>query len=165
MDFYKINVKKSKSNNSIADYIVSPDFMYVNSNDLICKGGEMYAFWYNNQWNTKMYDLISIIDNDITKEVVKIKERYPDKTVAARYMRDNETKLRNAFSLYTKLAEQSDAPFNTRIFFDNETPKKKDYSTNKLNSTSNLIKYFLYNYLLKIHINKKEERDEIYFKF
>jgi putative helicase len=133
LDFYKINVKKSKSNNSIADYIVSPDFMFINSNDLICKGGEMYAFWYNNQWNTKIYDLISIIDNDITKEVIRVKEQYPGKTVAARYMRDNETKIRNAFSLYTKLAEQSDAPFNTRIFFDDESPKKKDYSTNKLN--------------------------------
>lgn len=132
MDFYKINVKKSKSNNAIADYIVYPDFLYINSNDLICKGGEMYAFWYNNQWNTRMYDLISIIDNDITKKVIEVKNAYPGKSVAARYMRDNETKLMNAFSLYSKLVEQSDAPFNTRIFFDDETPKKKDYSTNKL---------------------------------
>ena len=62
MDFYKINVNKFRRGNW--DYKIKPTFDYLRNKDIICKGGEMYAFWdkKKKQWNSSITDLIDYID-------------------------------------------------------------------------------------------------------
>ena len=132
MDFYKILVKENKSNNRSSDFLVYPDFVYSRVSDLICKGGEMYAFWYKNSWRTDIDDLIDILDLEINEKVKELTEKYPYKKTVGKYMRNASSGIMDEFVKYCKNIKQSECKFNTKIFFDGDDIKKTDYSTTKL---------------------------------
>ena len=135
MDFYRIRVKRPTSNNRQADYIVYPDFKYASVKDLVCKGGDMYAFWAQDRWNTNIDDLILLIDKEVSDKVTELQKLHPDKIVMGKFLDDNETKIMKEFSNYTKLLKQSEVQFNTKILFSDQTPKRGDYSTSQLSFT------------------------------
>lgn len=135
MDFYSIKVKKQTSNNRESDYTVYPDFKYARVQDLVCKGGVMYAFWDQTRWDTSMDDLIVSIDRDIRKKVKELQDNEPGKIVVGRYLNDNETKLMKQLVEYTKLRTQSEAQFNTKILFSDDEVTRDSYATNQLEYT------------------------------
>lgn len=135
MDFYEIKNKKLKSNNRSTDSVIYPDFLYVDTKDIVCKGGTMYAFWNNGMWDTSMMNLVKLIDNDIFEYKKKLLEKNPEGVYEVKTMRSNSSGMRNAFESYTNLMPQSDIQFNTKIIFSNEAPKREDYSTSILNYT------------------------------
>lgn len=136
MDFYQIKVSKDLTvrGEGTIGYKIRPVFIYTNSKDLICKGGEMYAFWDNDHWNTSVTDLIQHIDSDIDKAKNDILQHgeYMNVTVKCSYMRDSSSKVMQEFAQYTKLTQQSDIQFNTHILFNDHKPKRDDYSTTQL---------------------------------
>lgn len=132
MDFYRIAVERDMRSVKNLRFKIYPVFTFSNSKDLIIKGGDMYAYWYNNQWHQTIAGLVSIIDTDIRTEVDKVKSIHPEAEISAKYMNDHVSNVMKEFAQYTKLGQQSDAQFNTRIIFSNEDPVREDYSTNKL---------------------------------
>lgn len=132
MDFYEIRSKRLRSNNREADIIIYPDFLYVDSQDLVCKGGEMYAFWDGDKWDTDLMHLIKIIDHDMYTIKNQMKAKDPDYQYAIKSMRSNSSRIRNDFKNYTNLMPQSDKQFNTRIIFSDTKPRREDYTTNIL---------------------------------
>lgn len=130
MDFYDISVVKDPR--KATNYKIAPIFTYMSERDLVCKGGELYAFWYNNRWHQELRDLVTIIDKDIYAVREEILKRNAGATADLRLMSNHSSNVMKEFASFTKLFPQSDAQFNTRIIFNNEIPKREDYSTNQL---------------------------------
>ena len=135
MDFYKIVCEEKTSNNRAYDLMVYPDFVYNKVEDLVCKGGDMYAFWYGGKWNDSLNDLITIIDNDTLQTRDKYLEKSPELKIKALLLNSHKSRLMETFRTYTKLSNQSNELFNTRIIFSNEEVKREDYATTQLSYT------------------------------
>lgn len=133
MDFYQVVARKF-SNRAKQDYIIEPDFLYI-SRDLVCKGGVVYSYWYDNVWRTDTNDLIRIIDNDIKKYVREFKETRKDSVVDYRLMNSHSSSVMTKFREYTRNMPDSEIEFNQKIIFSNETPVREDYSTTQLSYT------------------------------
>lgn len=135
MNFYDIYSTQLTSPNRKYDWEISVDFKHQEDTDLICKGGEMHAFWYDNKWHTSEYLLIKVIDRDIQAHVNKIKDQYPGHSVYAPFMRSHSSNLLKIFKDYAKLSPQSDVMFNRKILFSDVVMKREDYCTAQLNYT------------------------------
>lgn len=133
MDFYTITAKTFGSR-AKQDYIVAPEFMYL-TEDLVCKGGGMYAYWYDGLWRTSMTDLIKIVDKEVIKHTREFTEKHQDRDVSMKLMSTHSTSVMESFQKYCKNMPESDVEFNTRILFSNETPVREDYSTTQLSYT------------------------------
>ena len=132
MDFYRVVTERKSSNNRSSDVEIYPDFVYNRVEDLVCKGGDMYAYWFDGRWNTDWNDLITIIDNDIRRQAEEFKEKFPDTKVKAKYMNSHRSKVMETFKQYTKLSNQSTEQFNTRIIFSDEEIRRDHYATAQL---------------------------------
>lgn len=62
MDFYEIQINQDLRTSKFPIVKITPVFKFVETQDLICKGGEMYAFWHDNQWDTSINNLARIIE-------------------------------------------------------------------------------------------------------
>lgn len=134
MDFYTISVKENRSNNRSTDFTIFPTFM-LDSKDLVCKGGSMYAFWNGKEWNHSRADLRAIIDREIQQKKVEVEDNNPGKTVACLLMSRFDSKQWQEFAKYEGLMDQSDILFNQKLLFSNDEMKREDYSTNQLTYT------------------------------
>ena len=135
LDFYNLNHSIKNPNKENMSITVYPDFQFVQSQDLVCKGGVMYAFWDEGKWNMSKVALVKAIDRDTMKEVERLKTKYPEATIIPRLAVANETKIMQEFDKYTKVCEQSDVIFNSQILFSDVVPKREDYSTSQLSYT------------------------------
>ena len=137
MDFYEIQVNQDLRTSKFPIVKIAPVFKFVDSKDLICKGGEMYAFWHNNQWDRSLNNLARIVDKEILDAKQKSMQQYDDPRVEyrCRMMTNHTSNVMQEFARYVKLSEQRDVQFNTRIIFSNEAPKREDYSTSQLKYT------------------------------
>ena len=135
MDFMEIRVEHQTSGNRKNDIIIYPDFIIGNTNDIICKGEEMYAFWYDGAWRDSIDDLVAAVDKELLAKKNEVIEQYPGRRVGVRLMRYNSTKVMKEFMEYTKRVQQSNIQFNKRIIFSDEEIKREDYATSKLSYT------------------------------
>lgn len=133
MDFYNISAK-SFGGRAKQDYIIEPDFVYINK-DLVCKGGSVYGYWYDGLWRTDINKLIQIIDKETAEFSKEFRSRNENTVVNTRYMNSHGSSLMSKFREYTKNMPDSDIEFNKRIIFSDETPVREDYSTNQLSYT------------------------------
>lgn len=132
MDFYKIVVTKDHRSTKIPKYTIRPVFQFGTNSDIVCKGGSVYAYWFDNQWRTSIKELVSIIDDDIYKAKQELLRIYQDAIIDLKLMNDHTSGVMKEFDQYTKLVQQSDVQFDSRVIFADETPVREDYSTNKL---------------------------------
>lgn len=135
MDFLNVQVIEKTSNNRSEDYVVNPDFIFGGVEDIVCKGGEMYAFWYEGKWRTTKDELIAAVDKEILAKKNQLKEKYPHMRIKSRPMRLNSSGVMQEFDDYVKRSQQSDVQFNRRILFADDKVKKKDYATAQLDYT------------------------------
>jgi hypothetical protein len=133
MDFYDITTK-SFGQRAKSDFIIAPEFSYL-TKDLVCKGGAMYAFWYDGVWRTDRFDLVKIIDNDIMRAKRKFESEHVGSEVTVKKMSVHDSLVMDKFLKFCKNMPDSDIEFNTRILFSNETPVREDYSTTQLSYT------------------------------
>lgn len=133
MDFYNIKAKNFGSR-AKQDYAIAPEFTYLN-NDLVCKGGSMYAYWYDGFWRTHLFDLIRIIDKEVIDFTKDFESRHADRDVNMKLMSDHDTLVMDKFLKFCKNMPHSDVEFNTRILFSNEVATREDYSTTQLSYT------------------------------
>lgn len=135
MNFYKIETIPQVSPNRKTDWKVSVDFLYGANKDIICKGGDMAAFWWEGKWNTNHYELMNVIDNDIREEANIIRQKHPGDVIFAPPMSSNKSRIVKEFKEYTKMSPQSEILFNTKILFSDDVIKKTDYATTQLSYT------------------------------
>lgn len=76
MDFYEIQVKQDLRATKFPIVKIAPMFKFVKSKDLICKGGEMYAFWHDNQWDKSINNLARIVDKEVLDAKQKAMQHY-----------------------------------------------------------------------------------------
>lgn len=136
MDFYKIKTEYGGSSSKRV-VTIKPVFLFKHSDDLICKGSMMYAFWDHDHWNTSLNDLAYRIDLDIYKQLdeLKAKDALGQNSYILKLMSESSSKIMQEFSNYTKLCEQSEVQFNKTIIFSDTEPKREDYSTTRLTYT------------------------------
>lgn len=130
MDFYNVNIK-SWGKHSDRDYTIQPGFIFL-SKDIICKGGELFAFWYEGKWRTSKEELIRIIDGDVWKTAEEFKETHQGQNIEIKTMTNHSSGVMKSFQEFTKLSPNSDIQFNQKIIFSNEEIKREDYTTTQL---------------------------------
>lgn len=133
MDFYKVTAKNFGSR-AKQDYSIEPDFVYI-TKDLVCKGGALYGYWYDGVWRTDLYDLIRLIDKDVTEFTEDFKSKHVDSQVTPKFMYLHGSSIMDKFLKYTKNMPESDIEFNSKILFSNDVPVREDYSTTQLSYT------------------------------
>lgn len=133
MDFYTITAKRF-GNRAKQDYTIEPDFKYI-TEDLVCKGGSLYGYWYDGRWRTELTSLIKIIDREVGNYTDDFKTKHVDSDVTPKFMGMHSSSVMDKFRTYTKNMPDSDVEFNTRIIFSNETPVREDYATTQLSYT------------------------------
>lgn len=132
MDFYDVITEQKTSNNRSEDYNIYPVFKYYNVKDLICKGGEMYAFWNGSMWDTDINNLIAKIDGDVLRTKDALLASNPNLKIKTSLLNNHNSRVMEEFKKYTKLSNQSEIAFNTRILFEGDQVKREDYATTRL---------------------------------
>ena len=134
LDFLYITEEEVQKRAIGESYIrIIPGFKAIKSKDLMIRGGVMYAVWDESQntWSSSIYDLVRIVDQAIQKYI----ENMPaDRAALARpeYL-VNENNLRlSSFHRFCKNLDDNFTQLDQKIIFANETPKREDYSTYKL---------------------------------
>lgn len=120
MDFYEV-IAKTFGSRAKQDYTILPEFTYL-ANDLVCKGGDMYAYWDGSTWRTSKTDLIRTIDKSVLDYSNEFKAKHVDRDVTTKLMSTHSTQVMESFQKYTKNMPEADIEFNTRIIFSDETP-------------------------------------------
>lgn len=133
MDFYDITTREWTRSTS-KDYTITPTFIY-GGKDIVCKGGEMYAFWYNDIWNTDRNYLIDVIDSKVAEKYKQIKELYPEKRIETSYMKYHDSNVMKSFMEFARQMPESDVQFNSKIIFSDRQIKREDYATEQLSYT------------------------------
>lgn len=132
LDFYQICVEEQANNRWKNTVTVRPEFLYGRTKDLVCKGGDFYAFWDGETWVTELNSLIQHVDDELALASKEAKEKSEGKVINTKYFRRHSSNVMNEFQKYTGNSTQSNALFNGRIFFADEHTKREDYSTAKL---------------------------------
>lgn len=130
--FYDVLVQGPFDKRSAVDYKIIVDFDYVDNADLFIRGGMFEYYWNGKEWSNNITNLIQDIDALIYKKYTELKAQHPDATVQVGFARNNSSGIVNRFFTYCKQSQDKDASFNSKIFYDNEVPKRDDYSTFKL---------------------------------
>ena len=116
------------------DYTVLPEFTYI-TDDLVVKGGSMYAYWHDGLWRTSLTDLIRYIDKEVIDFTTDFQAKHADRDVSMKLMSIHSTTVMESFQKFCKNMPESDVEFNSSILFSNVTPKREDYSTTQLSYT------------------------------
>lgn len=132
MDFYNIEVVHKTSNNRHSDIQIKPVFLYGDVKDLICRGGDFYAWWNDGQWDFNRNNLRKHIDNEVWKKYEETKEKYPEAIVTPMQMIEDTTGIMKRFIEYCRNSDQFEGSFNKKILFADDVMKREDYATTKL---------------------------------
>lgn len=133
IDFVKIVAEQLFSNNRGADVHIYPMFQYGATEDVVCKGGEMKAFWYDNKWRNSIQELVHIIDNEMSAKAKEETDKRPEIRVKISYLNNDMTNsYKRMLEYFTKQEQKVDIIFDQKVLFADEEPKREDYSTYKL---------------------------------
>lgn len=116
---------------------IGPEFLLVESSDIMIRGGDFYAVWLEDKgvWSTKEIDAIQLIDRETARyaEEYRQKEASPDEKVIAKFIKYTKTKLIVEWHNYCK--SYSRDRFHTldeKLIFANDGVNKTDYSSKRL---------------------------------
>ena len=130
--FYNVYVGGPYDKRSQFDYKIVVDFDYSNHADIFARGGTFEYYWNGSEWSSDQTKLVNEIDQLILKNRNKILAEHPDAKIQVQLARNSSSGIVNRFYLYCKQLQDKQGSFNTRIFYDNDNPKREDYSTYKL---------------------------------
>lgn len=129
--FYKIITTTGNRKKEITVY---PKFFVHDSDDLMIKGNDFYAVYdkRTGMWTRNQDAVTELIDEDIWKEVERVKETSDD-TVIPALMRDADSKSMYKFKqLVKKLLQDHYRPLDSKVVFRSQTTGLEDYATKKL---------------------------------
>lgn len=126
LDFMKVLTRL----NSKKIIEVYPNFRIGRTNDLMTRGGDVYAVWDEDlkKWLTDERDIIPLIDNEIRK--VWEKEIDINPKAIPLYLSDGDTKMIDKWHKYVQRDMRDNyTPLDRKFIFDNDEPKRDNYST------------------------------------
>ena len=129
MDFYEIKERALKSGTTE----VRPAWRILRFKDLMIRGKSFYAV-YNPEthfWSTEEYDLMRIVDADVTRRFEEASERV-DGSVWARYLGDYDSKTYSDYKAWMSKLPDVHHPLDSKILFADQTPRREDYVTRRL---------------------------------
>lgn len=134
MDFYTITTDIRETGKYSKVVTIKPSFRYINIKDIVIKGNEVIAFWYNNFWHNNINELFQIIDRDVYTRYEEEKEKYinTNTTFVLKTMNNDDSGMMTRFVNYLKQSIPSDVVFNKKIFFSDDVVEREDYTTFKL---------------------------------
>lgn len=130
--FYNVYVEGPYDKRSQFDYKIVVDFDYSNHADIFARGGLFEYYWNGSEWSSDQTKLVNEIDQLILENRNKILTEHPDAKIQAAFARNSSSGIVNRFYQYCKQLQDKQGSFNTKIFYDNDDPKREDYSTYKL---------------------------------
>lgn len=129
MDIYTI-YSKAPSYKPM-NFTIAPDFRY-DSKDLACKGGDFYAFWDGEIWDTNFGRFCKMLDHDLKQEYDKVSSDWPKGEFSVKYINSHTTNTMTMFKKYTTQMMQTEFTFNNKILFAGDEVKRDDYVTRVL---------------------------------
>lgn len=138
---------------------VYPNFIIGRTKDLMTRGGDVYAVWDEElkRWLTDERDIIPLIDNEIRKEWEKVIETIP-KAIPL-YLSDTDTKMIDKWHKYVQRDMRDNyTPLDRKFIFDNDVPKRDNFSTINLPYHLEDIEIPAYNHLTSVLYSPEELR-------
>ena len=129
MDFYEIKERALKSGTTE----VRPAWRVLRFKDLMIRGKSFYAV-YNPEthfWSTDEYDLMRIVDADVSRRFEEASERV-DGSIWARYLGDYDSKTYTDYKAWMSKLPDVYRPLDSKILFADQTPRREDYATRTL---------------------------------
>lgn len=126
LDFVKIQTRVNK--NVIEVY---PTFIVSKSKDLMIKGKSLYAVWdeQSKSWLTDEFAIIAMIDNMVKEKYIELSSTSTD-VIKPKYIRESSNKLIQQWHQFVnKDMPDNYKPLNHKLIFDNDEPKRENYST------------------------------------
>lgn len=109
---------------------VYPNFIIGRTKDLMTRGGDVYAVWDEElkKWLTDERDIIPLIDNEIRKVCEEARKVNP--LVVPLYLSDGDTKMIDKWHKYVQRDMRDNyTPLDRKFIFDNDEPKRDNFST------------------------------------
>lgn len=132
LDFYDIREEVVKK----GAYKVGPEFLITSHpKDVMIRGKDFYAVWIESTglWSPDEGDVITLIDNDTRARVKELREKNPQYTVEAKYMRNSRSGLIDEWHKYCQRQMRDHFKvLDNKIIFRNTATTKKDYVSKKL---------------------------------
>lgn len=161
-DFLRIVVSsdkagRGKENNSVT---ISPSFLYVDSKDLLVKGGGFYGIWDadNEIWSRNILRAVDIID-ECVRDACKRYDAHM--TVKPKFLKDSNSKIMTEFLTYMKNMPSTEIDLDTRVRFKGDKCTREDYSSRRLDySPSQKVSIEKYDYLMNT-LYAESERQKI----
>ena len=126
LDFMRVLTRT----NSKKNLEVYPNFIIGRTKDLMTRGGDVYAVWDEElkRWLTDERDIIPLIDDEIRKEWEKVIETDP--RAIPLYLSDTDTKMIDKWHKYVQRDMRDNyTPLDRKFIFDNDVPKRDNFST------------------------------------
>ena len=159
MDFVQIKIENPKK----GLVTISPEFLTVNSKDLMTRGKGFYAVWDEEKgmWSRDEYDIVKKVDS-LTKDVAREQRGKLGENVAVKpsYLRNFSTKKFLEWQTYAKALPDHYHDLDTKITFSNTEVKKEDYVSMRLDYPLKEGKHDSYDTLMDTLYDKKE-RDKL----
>ena len=130
MDFYDIASKERKKDGAIMYF---PNFHYRRPTDLLVRGHRFVAVWDDaaNLWSTNEWDLVRLIDGDISAYVRELNEA-TGSDASALLMEDHASGVMNQYAQFLKNIPDNWVPLDEKLTFENSEVSKGDYATKRL---------------------------------
>lgn len=128
--FYKvISITNPRSKDDVK---VMPVFDLTNTEDIVVKGGDFYAFWDERmgQWNTNRKLLFRRMNSDCYALAEKLTQE--GKNVSLELASTVGTQPYRNFISYLTYVDMENVEFNKKIIFLSDEVQKSDYSTTRL---------------------------------
>lgn len=130
VDFIQIS---ARSKGKVVE--IYPKFIIGKTKDLMIKGGDFYAIWIEEKglWSTDEQDVITLIDNELTKYANEHKSKFEDDYVNILYMHDADSGTIDRWHKYVqKQMRDTYKDLDTSLIFSNQKTNKDMYASKTL---------------------------------
>lgn len=114
---------------------IYPKFKIMKSKDLMIRGGDFYAIWFEDEgrWSTEEDDVIQLVDKELKAFTDKYKDEHPDAKTRTCYMWDATSGSIDSWHRYCQIQMRDNYHMlDEKIIFSNDPTNKKDYSSKRL---------------------------------
>lgn len=130
LDFVRIKVKTKKTGESI----VSPEFIVMNSEDLMIRGKSFYAIWDEERglWSRDDTTVVRLVDEMVKQKVLDLASSKPDLKIAPMLLDDFSTRKWSEWIKYTNSLRDNYHDLDSKVIFSNTEVKKEDFASRRL---------------------------------
>lgn len=159
LDFLEISARPGKRGETDIDL----SFIVGKSKDLMIRGRDFYAVWYEDKgfWSTDEDDLIFLVDREQRRFADEYLKKHPDANIKIHYLRNSSTRMISKWHQYCQRDMRDNFKnLDERIVFQNDNIKKEDYVSKRLDYPLQEGSIEAYDRLMSV-LYSKEEREKI----